>query len=235
MIYAPGRVVLVIALLVGALCSAGCFQGMAEDQVRKTLTRLLGPAEKYEIHIANTSDSMLLGGEVRDLSINAKRVATRDGLVIQRFDVRMHGLKLDKAKKKVESVQTATFDLDILQEDLSTLACRKVQKMGDVQVLVAPGEVAVVMPARALGQALDLSVRGGLSVDEGVRIVFRPNGISVGPLSLNEGLPRMVLERINPIADLSKLPIPVYVERLVAGAGVLSIHGQLFRSIATGP
>jgi len=219
-----------ILILVAALSLAatGCFQGMAEDQVRKTLTRALGPAEKYDVKISNTSDGMLLNGEVKDLTIDAKRVRTKDGLVIQRFDVRMLGLKLSKDKKKIDSVESATFDLDITQEDLSTLARSKVRQIGDVQVLLAPGEVALMAPARALGQTLDVSLRGSLNVEQGQRISFIPSTFSLGPLKVDDVLLQNLLHRVNPVADLSRLPVPVHIDLLAARQGVLNVKGTLF-------
>lgn len=229
----PMRRLLWMLAPLALLASTGCFQGIAESQVRKTLTRLLGPAQHYDVKIEHTSDGMLLDGHVQDLSIQATRVATREGLVIQRFDVEMHNLQLNRDKKSVKSVERAAFDLDILQEDLSNLARRKIHDIHDVQVLISPQAVTVVAPARALNQAVDFSLQGRLSVADGERIDFTPTGVGIGPLTVATGVLKLIMGRINPIADLSKLPIPVTIDALNQEPGVLNVRGRLFQKPTT--
>jgi hypothetical protein len=222
------RSTLVALLLVGALLASGCVQNIAEGQIKKTLTKMLGPADKYVVDIRNTSDGELLSGKVNDLDITGRRVRTKDGLCLDRFHVRMKGLKLDKDKKNVESVQEAVFDIDILQEDLSKMARAKVQNFGDVQVLLGAGDVSVVAPAKALNLAVDLSVQGSLQVQDGTRINFAPRAVALGPLTLADGPVQALAARINPIADLTGLPIPIFVDVLTSQAGRLAIQGRLF-------
>jgi hypothetical protein len=221
------KTLLVIGVL--ALAATGCIRGIAEESVRKSLPKLIGPAEKYEVHIEHTSDGRLLAGDIEDLTIIGHRIRTRDGLVINDLAVRMHGLKVDTGKKQIKSVERAVFDLDILQEDLSALARQKVHGVGNPVVLLATSGVSVVVPARLLRASLDSTLHGVLAVDDGRRIDFVPDRLTlVGIIPVPDLVLAAAISRINPLADLSALPVPVQIDMLTTDSGKMNVKGRLY-------
>lgn len=212
----------------GMLASCGCIRGIAEDSVRKSLPRIIGPAEKYVVKIEHTSDGQLLGGKVEDLTIVGHRVRTKDGLVIERLSVRMHGIEVDTRKKQIKRVGGATFDLDVKQEDLSRLAADKVRGLGHPQVLLGQGSVALVMPAKVLNASVDSVLRGSIAVEAEQKILFIADGLTIGSVPVPSLLVTAAVSRINPLADLRALPVPVRVDSLTTEVGVLNVKGRLF-------
>lgn len=223
------------ALGLGLLLCTGCIRGIAEDAVRKSLPRIIGPAERYEVHIEHTPDGQLVGGRIEDLSIIGHRVRTKDGLLIERLAVRMHKIEVDTRKKQLRRVESATFDLAVRQEDLSQLACARLHGLGKPQVLLGDSRVSVVVPARLLNGSVDTVLRGMLAVEEEQKILFIADALTVGPVAVPDLLVTAALARINPLADLRTLPVPVRVDALMMEVGVLTVRGRLFVPDAAPP
>lgn len=210
------------------LFATGCVRGIAEDAVRKSLPNIIGPAEKYEVKIEHSSDSQIMHGDIQDLTVVGLHVKTKDGLTIKRLTVKMHGLKVDTHKKSLTSVEQAVFDLDISQEDLSVLARDKVHKLGKPVVLLSANSVTVALPAKVLSASMDVTLHGALSVQEGQRVLFVPDKMTVGLLPIPSMLLSSAIDRINPVADLRGLPVPVQIDSLTTESGVMNVKGRLF-------
>lgn len=222
------RIAALFFLGLGMLMSCGCIRGIAEDSVRKSLPRIIGPADKYEVKIEHTSDGQLLGGKVEDLTIVGHRVRTKDGLVIERLSVRMHKIEVDTRKKRIKRVESATFDLDVKQEDLSRLASDKVRGLGHPQVLLGQNSIALVVPAKVLNASVDTVLRGSIVVEAEQKILFIADGLTVASVPIPSVLVSAAVSRLNPLADLRTLPVPVRVDSLTTYVGVLNVKGRLF-------
>lgn len=217
-----------LLLALAMLATCGCIRSLAEDGVRKSLSRLIGPAERYEVHIERTSDGDLLAGRIEDLCITGHKVRTKDGLVIERLAVVLHKLKVDTRRKRVERVESATFDIDVTQEALSRLAAHRTHGLGNPQVQLQGGTVTVVLPARLLSAAVDTVLQGRLEVEDGRRVAFKADDLRIGPLPVPPALVSAALDRINPLADLRTLPVPAVIDSLTADKGLLNAKGRLF-------
>lgn len=218
---------LLLVLLLGAV---GCIRGIAEDSVRKSLRKIIGPAEKYEVTIEHTSDGRLMAGDIEDLTVVGHRVRTKDGLVIEKLTVKMHKLKVDTGQKRIKSVESATFDLDVQQEALSALARQRVRGVARPVVLLGTNTVSVVLPAKLLNASVDTTLRGMLAVDASQRIMFIPDRLTIGPLPVPLLLVTAAVGQINPLADLRALPVPAEVDSLTTFSGVLNVKGRLYVS-----
>lgn len=231
-----GRTLVALVLVILAATASGCFRGYAEDSVRKMLPRLIGKADRYEVHIENTTDGQLMGGRVTDLSIVGRRVRIKDGPVVDRLEVHMHNLVVDTKKKAIKSVDRATFDLDFLQNDVARFLRQKLHTGDRLKVIFAPSAMTVVLPASLLGRSLDLSVRGSLATNGPTQVVFVPEGASIGSHHLPDSVTRPVLETLNPVADVKSLPVPARIDTVTMRPNVLNVKGRLYpRDDATPP
>lgn len=228
----PRRIALLLSFAALLLATTGCIRGIAEDSVRKSLPKLIGPADKYEVKIENTPDGRLMAGDIEDLSIVGTRVRTKDGLVLDKLVVKMHRLKVDTGKKSIKSVEKATFDIDIKQEDLSAMAQQRVHGFGTPQVLLATNSVSVVLPAKLLVTSMDSTLHGVLAVEDGQRVSFIPDRLTIGIIPVPDLLVSAAVGRVNPLADLRSLPVPVQIDSLTTDSGLMNVKGRLF--VATG-
>lgn len=220
-------------LLACGLTSVGCVRGFAEEAVRRSLPHIIGPADRYVVKIENTPDGRLMAGDIEDLSVVGYHVTTKDGLIIARLAVTMHGLKIDTGKKQIKSVEKAVFDLDIAQDDLSRLAREKLHGIGNPQVLLSNNGVSLVLPAHLLKLSVDTTLRGALAVEEGQRILFVPDRLTIGILHVPDALVSAAVGRVNPVADLRTLPVPAQVDLMTIDKGILNVRGRLFATPAT--
>ena len=213
------------------MATTGCLRGYAEDSVRKMLPGLVGKADRYDVSIRNTSDGQLMGGRVTDLVIVGRRVHIKDGPVVDRLEVQMHNLVVDTRKKAIRSVERATFDLDLVQADVAQYLRKKLHVGDRLKVIFAPSAVTVVLPASLFGCSLDLSVRGNLALDGPTRVVFVPEGASIGAYHLPDSVTRPVLQTLNPIADVKSLPVPACIDSLTMRPNVLNVSGRLYPTV----
>lgn len=229
------RHVMVLGLLATSMVAAtGCVRNMAEDGVRKSLPKIIGPADRYDVKIENTADGRIMAGDIEDLTVVGWRVKTKGGLIIQRLQVKMHGLKIDTGKKQVKRVDSAVFDLDILQEDLTLAARDRFHRIANPVVLLGTNLVIVSLPARVLKASLDATLRGTLAVESGERVNFVPDKLTIGILRIPEHLVTAAVAQLNPVADMRDLPVPAQIDSLTSDTGVMNVKGKLFVPADTG-
>lgn len=222
-------------LLVMGLAATGCLRGYAEDSVRKMLPRLIGKAERYDVTIQDTTDSQLVSGRVGHLIIVGRRIQIKDGPVVDRLEVHMHNLVVDTKKKAIKSVDRGTFDIDFVQNDVARFLRKKLHTGDSLKVIFATNAMTVVLPASLLGRSLDLAVRGTLATDGPTRVIFVPEGASIGRHHLPDRVTHPVLQSINPVADIKSLPVPARIDTVTMQPNVLNVKGRLYPKDETGP
>ena len=215
----------------GVLCAAALLvavPGFAQPQepfpdetVAQLLTAALyqyfDPASRFEV---SASGSRLAGDllAVDDLLISGKPVV-RHGL---RGEVLAHlsGLEIDlaaltsqtiRAHRVREATVVSKTTANAVQDALGLLSASVLNP----RIRFQEGSFIVTATIRREGGLYPMEARGTLVVVQAQRVNAALSEVKVSGGSVPVDLVDMELARINPILDLAKWPVPLYVQRLV--------------------
>jgi len=212
---------LVCAALIYAL--NGPAWAWLEQYLSERLRKALGPAERYQVRLEQTSWLDLLGGRLRFLDVKGSDVATREQLSLQSFSVSVKDLQLTPWSLK--HLGFAWFRLCITERSLNDFLRAKARLGFSPSILLLPGRVE--LRARGLGFGLPLQVQGKLKIQDGVRLYFVPDDATVGVLRIPKNTLDLLLTSVNPVLNLEGTPIGPKLTKLHLTDQLLQLSGQL--------
>ena len=203
------------AVLAAAACST-YLDARAEAALREALLRVVGPAESYDVRVSGAS---LDGSRFERVRFVGRRVARADAPVLDRLELDLQGVVVDRAAKALTAVAATRVELQLKGADLAVFLRRW---LAEPQVTLAPPDrVAVVGTPRiggiALGGAGGAELQGRL-VGTGAQLFLTIDRIRLGRGEAPP-LARVVIERaINPIFDVAEAPLPARLDAVEVGA-----------------
>lgn len=206
---------------------AGCGK-VAEQQVeqsmRRDLQRIIGPAQDYSVDIQGLNVS---SGTASGATVIGQRVRLPDAPVLDRMEVRMNDVRYDIRRKELQRVASASAVARLRPADLAAFLDTH-RNMEDAAVsLSAPNEVTLrlrpEMSGLSIPSSLKLSVTGRL-VGDGPRVRFELIRVGAGGFSVGGAVADLLTDRINPIVDLSGMPIGVTINDIRAEDGALTVR-----------
>ena len=199
------------ALLSLALWLTGCatvVDTRVEQLIAAELPRVIGAAARYDVNVNGARET----GEIIDirrLRIVGERVERAGSPVLERIDVTMTDLVIDRKEKRLQSLGTANASALLLPADIAVFL-RTRPGLDNVQVaLFPPSEITIetqfAIGGFALPRSAGAKVRGRLIASDGRLIMeiidLRVAGFPVGTI------PSIVAEKLmNPLVDLSAMP-----------------------------
>jgi hypothetical protein len=198
-------------LLSLALWLTGCatvVDHRVEQLVAAELPRVIGAAARYDVDVAGARES----GEIIDIRrmrIVGARVERAGAPVLERIDVTMIDLVVDRKEKRLQSLGTAEASAVLLPADIAAFLDTR-PGLDNVQVtLFPPYEITIetqfALGGFALPRPVGARIRGRLLASDGRLIMeiidLRVAGFPVGTI------PIIVAEKlINPLVDMSAAP-----------------------------
>ncbi len=184
-----------------------------EQLVAAELPRLIGAAACYDVNVDGAREA----GEILDIRrvrIAGERVERAGSPVLQRIDVTMTDLVVDRREKRLRSLGTADASALLLPADIAAFLDTR-PSLEKVQVaLFPPSEISIETQFAIAGFALPRStgarIRGRLIASDG-RLIMEIIDLRVAGFPVTT-IPSIVAEKLmNPLVDLSGLPAPARV------------------------
>ena len=201
----------VAALVSVVLWVTGCatvIDTRVEQLIAAELPRVVGAAARYDVNVDGARET----GEIIDIRrvrIAGERVERAGSPVLERVDVTMTDLVVDRKEKRLRSLGTADASALLLPTDIAAFLDAR-PGLDNVHVaLFPPSEISIetqfAMGGFALPRFAGARIRGRLIASDGRLIMeiidLRIAGYPVG------AIPSIVAEKlINPLVDLSALP-----------------------------
>mgnify|MGYP003456418693 FL=1 len=197
-------------LLSLVLWLTGCatVDNRVEQLIAAELPRVIGAAARYDVNVAGARES----GEIIDIRrvrIVGARVERAGAPVLERVDVTMIDLVVDRKEKRLQSLGTADASALLLPADIAAFLDTR-PGLDNVQVILFPPyeisiETQFALGGFALPRFTRARIRGRLLVSDGRLIMeiidLRVAGFPVGTI------PIIVAEKLmNPLVDLSAMP-----------------------------
>jgi len=231
----PGRVRrsawigLAAVVAMGAVL-AGC--GSDEDASRtleRALSRLIGPAQHYQMRVAGAS-----GSRLKQVKVRANRLSAGEKLVFDSAAMDLTEVRFDRQARELLGVERADFSAVLLQEDLNYHLQSRSSLMRGLRLRLTPNGAqlrgSADIPGVNLPVTPDLTLDGTLEVDDAGRLCFRPKQIRVVGIEVPAIAAQVLATQINPLVDLTGGRLPIYLRGFELDNGEVQLTGRaLFR------
>jgi len=209
------RAVAAVALVATTACST-YLDARAEAALRDALVRVVGPAESYDVRVSGASAD---GSRFERVRFAGRRIARAESPVLDRLELDLQGVVVDRAAKSLTAVAAARVELQLKGADLAVFLGRWLGE--PVVTLTAPDRIAIVGTPRigaiALGGTGGAELQGRLAA-AGSQLLLTIDRIRLGR-SEAPPLARVVVERaINPIVDVADRPLPARIDAVEIGS-----------------
>jgi len=225
----PAACVAALAFLLTA-CST-YLDARAEAAVRDALARVVGPADSYDVRVSGASVD---GSRFERVRFVGRRIARTDAPVVDRLELDLQGVVVDRAAKSLTAVGASRVELQLKGTDLAAFLSRW---LAEPRITLAPPDrvTLVGMPRIgnfAVGGVAELQ---GRLVGAGTQLFLTIDRVRLGR---NEAPPlaRAVVERaINPIFDVAEAPLPARFDVVEVGDDMIRIAASGSRLPSTAP
>jgi len=218
----------VLPLLLVLLVASGCnVTGRVEAEIEAALPRTLGPAARYEA----TVQGLDLGDRSAEaVSIVGERVAREGAPVLDRLDVTLRGVALDRKTRTLSRADDARATLRLLPADLAAYLNARPDISSATVAFAAPDRATVRVEGVFEGVRIPVGaeVQGRL-VAVGGRVRLEVSSVRAGRLPLGGAVAQALERRLNPVLDLTEedLSLRVTAVRVEGPALVLEATGDL--------
>ena len=114
------RCLAVVALLATTACST-YLDARAEAALRDALVRVVGPAESYDVRVSGASVD---GSRFDRVRFIGRRIARADSPVLDRLELDLQGVVVDRAAKSLTAVAASRVELQLKGADLAVFLGR---------------------------------------------------------------------------------------------------------------
>jgi hypothetical protein len=217
------------AFLSLVLCLAGGCGGSSpfrsvERSIRDELPRLIGPADRYAVTVSRSGGG-LLAGHIPWINIHGRNVRVVAGLNLDDLQVRLEDVRFSRTSRKVQQIGGTQFEAQVSAASVASYLHHRSPNLRDVQVAFAGSSVRVSAARPLLGIGMPFEVEGQPILRSPTAIDFAASRVAVLRLGLPEFAVRHVQERINPLVDLTAMPLPLNLTAVRVEGGRVLISG----------
>jgi len=217
----PRHLAVLVAVLVAACASV--LDERAASALREALTRAVGPAASYDVRVSCAS---LDASRFERVSVVGGRVARARAPVIDRIELELHGVVIDRQEKRLVALADSRGELRVRAADLTAFLGQSGWIDDAAVTLAAPDRIRVSGRPRIAGIALvaggGVVIEGRLS-STGTQLRLALDRVRIGDASA-PALVRAVLEgAINPLFDAAEHPLPAQIDAVEVDTEALRI------------
>ena len=215
---------LLIVLLVAG-CSGGIIRPRVENGIRDALPDYIGPAKEYRVRCDGESTAML-GGVIKRLHIEGTDVQVDPNLLLSRLIVDMDEVHVNPSSHEIKSVAATSFEAVVTEKAVNHYIQATRESESEMSVGLEPGKVAVKFVPSIGGIDVLIAIAGTLSIAGGDKVNFDADKASVAHLPVPSLVANKVLDRVNPVLDMSAMKFPVSLSSITIRKGAVSIKGS---------
>jgi len=214
-----------LTLASGLLLGSGCsVDREVATVIRRELPKVLGPAERYEVRVRGTN---IRENRVQEASVIALGLRPRPDFRIERLEAAAWQVQVDPRTRSITRLGNLEATVTITAADAENFVSSKPWqgrvRLEDVAITFPGGNQAKLAATATftgltslgfdLSPRVPIEAQGELIPDAG-RVVVRVTMIRAAKLNLPAVTHRWVEEAVNPIADISGLPIALEISGL---------------------
>ncbi|MBE9078246.1 DUF2993 domain-containing protein [Romeria aff. gracilis LEGE 07310] len=212
---------LVLTATVLASCSPA---GYVERGIERELPKYIGPADSYDVDIeglqlrSNQADRVFAVGE---------RVRPDGSPVLDRLELELRGVEFNRDQGRLERVESAGAVALVRPDDLAVFLANS-RNVQDAEIALLPPNQATIRVRPSIGEfnappGVTVDIAGEL-VGSGSQLSFDVSSVRAAGINLGSGVAQRLSREINPLADLSGLPVTLTIKDVRVDDGAIRVE-----------
>ena len=181
-----------------------------ERAIRDKLPSLLGPADRYEVAVSRSGGG-LIAGRIPWINIQGRNVRAIEGLTLDDLDVRLEDVHFSRTSRTVQEIGLTRFEAHLSAASVVSYLHARSPSLRDARVSFSQGAVQVHAAPSLLGIGVPMDIEGRPVLRGTTTIDFAASRVAVLRLGLPAFAVRRLESRINPLVDLSTMPLPLHL------------------------
>lgn len=209
-----------IAIAAVALAGCGSRESQVERAVERELPRIIGPAESYEVGVQGIRGAAGAGL----VTVRGTRVRPAGSPTLDRISIRLVNVLYNPDCTGVQSIAGVEGRVGVVAADIAAFLEGN-RNLQNVEVTLQPPNVAVV---RAQPEIPQLQLPAGTVIEAtgtlggvGPLVNYEVSQVSAAGLTLSDPAPGLLSDAINPVIDLSGMPLMLQFGELQVDGGML--------------
>lgn len=216
--------VLIACLFVGG-CAGDVVRSKVEKGIANALPEYLGPAKEYKVRVDGSAQG-LVGGKLKRLYIEGTDVQLDPNLIVRYLYVEMDDVKFDTGSRELKSVSGTSFQATVAEAAVNRYLHETRDSNAEMTVSLQPGKINVSLIPRFLGIDVLVAIAGRLVLAGGDKVNFLPDNTAVAHLKMPGFAVNKVMDRVNPVLDMSVMKFPVTLQDIRVKKGAVVIKGR---------
>jgi len=198
---------------------AGVAESRAERAVNDLLPTYLGPADSYRSRVRVDSLGAAMRGRLESVHIDGEGVHFAGGLTMDHLTLDLEAIEVDTKRRSLKNIGAARFTARLGTVNLNRFLTGR---RPDIQGLSAELEEgfahmearpAMLRPLGISGFNVPVGVEGRLAPVSGndSQLDFVPDAARISILPIPKPVVDFIAHSVNPVVDLSGLPIPIHI------------------------
>jgi uncharacterized protein YpmS len=205
-------------------CAGGFIKSQVQSGIRDALPTYIGPAKSYTVSVDGSATEML-NGHIRHLHIDGTDVKIDPKLTINALAIDMDDVHYN-SKRQLTRVGSTLFKTTVTEPEVNQYAEQGLGRDYKPKVTLSDGQIRVNCVANILGVGVPVAVTGKPEVVHGTRVNFVADSLSAAHLPIPAAIANKILERINPILDMSTMKFPITIRTITVRPGFLDLSGE---------
>ncbi len=220
----------ILGILAACVLVSGCGRptpSAAERAIERELPKFVGPAESYHVTVEGLRGTTY----AQRVTAVGRRVRPQGTPVLDTMEIELRDVTYNPSTSQVERIGSATAMITVLAQDIANYLDSTGKVKNTSVTMEAPNRISIQaqpnFPGLPVSSNTVITVTGSL-VSDGNYVNFDVTHVTAGGADLGVDAANAVSEAINPIVNLSSVPIAVRVTgvHVEAGTAVIQIAGE---------
>ena len=198
---------------------AGVAESRAERAVNDLLPTYLGPADSYRSRVRVDSLGAAMRGRLESVHIDGEMVHFSGGLTMDHLTLDLEAIEVDAKRRSLKNIGAARFTARLGTVNLNRFLIGRRPDIQGLSAELAQGVAhmearpAVLKPLGISGFNVPVGVEGRLAPVAGndSQLDFVPDAARISILPIPKPVVDFIAHSVNPVVDLSGLPIPIHI------------------------
>lgn len=218
--------VIALGLIMCSNWTSGRVRSHIEHKIREQLPTMIGPADKYEVHVVASLPS-LLTGRLSKLTVHAESVFMKKRAEMETFDVEMRGVRFGIWSSSFLGARSATARATMRNDQLQRYLARKYTDITDISCRLEPGRFFLNAKPNLAGFEMPMKSEGTLRISGPDSISVDLQRVTVAGLTAPAFITRFITNKFNPVMQTSEFGLKAKLTKLTVERDKASIEADL--------
>lgn len=205
-------------------CAGGFIKSQVESGIKHALPQYIGPAKAYTVHVDGSGTDMI-DGLIKHLHIEGTDVQIDPKMLLSQITIDMDDVRYND-DRQLTSVRNTLFKASVNESTVNRLIPAALIKEYKVKLKLVNNQVQVNGTREVMGIDMPLSITGKPQIAPGNKIDFVADTASAAYVPVPAALANKILQKLNPILDMSVMKFPVVLQEIDVKDGCVNISGR---------